>query len=175
MHQASMRLMKAFLEKYGLKDDEVIVDVGALDINGSYKELMGTSEYWGTDIRPGKNVDFLIEDEMWKAMEGKVTAIICGQTLEHVKDPVLLMRQCHKLLKPGGIACFIVPTCGNPHYHPKFYGNYTIERMESILKEADCFEVLEMYLDEGPNTQGRVTVYLHDLFCVVLKCQTREE
>jgi len=170
MHEASMRLMKAFLKKYGLeKGDQIIIDIGSLDINGSYRELTECM-YIGTDIRPGKNVDVIIADEDWNLLKESVDAVICGQTLEHVKDPVLLMRQCYDILKPGGLACFIVPTCGDPHYYSEFYGNYSIERMKSVLEEADCFTVLEMYLDEGPNTNTYgATFYLHDLVCIVLK------
>ena len=61
MHGSSYALMKKLIEP--LHGGEV-VDVGSLDVNGTYRELFGSEwNYTGTDVQQGQNVDVQMPGE----------------------------------------------------------------------------------------------------------------
>lgn len=55
---------------------------------------------------------------MWSAIPGTSTgtfhAVHCSLVLEHVRDPLAVLREIHDLLVPGGVACIVVPNEFNP-------------------------------------------------------------
>jgi 2-polyprenyl-3-methyl-5-hydroxy-6-metoxy-1,4-benzoquinol methylase len=59
-------------------------------------------ERYGLEIRQGQIEELRMPD----ACFGNVTLF---HVLEHVPDPARLMRRCHQLLRPGGIAVIAVP------------------------------------------------------------------
>jgi len=142
MHESSMETMRNFVNDYGLTHGQTIVDIGSLDINGNYKSLFetGDSKYIGVDIVDGPNVDVLIGSSAWEDLKN-VDAVISGQTLEHVEDIPLLMSQIMDILKPGGLLCIIAPSTAPPHDYPIWVGNFSVERMTSIVKNAG-FEII---------------------------------
>ena len=40
---------------------------------------------------------------------GTYDLVVHSDTLEHVPDPVLALRECRRVLRPGGACCFTVP------------------------------------------------------------------
>lgn len=133
MHPSSYESMAKFAADY--KPGKVL-DVGALDINGTYRDLF--SDYTGFDLYPGKNVDVTA----WsKIKAGSFDAVVSGQTLEHAEDDAGLVKKMADALKPGGMCCIIVPTHGPEHCKPD-YRRYTVE-MLSKLVEAAGLKVVE--------------------------------
>jgi SAM-dependent methyltransferase len=144
MNQTSINMMEEVVEKYDLKEANV-VDVGSYDINGTYKALF-TGKYIGADNSPGPNVDVLMDSDEWKNMEN-VDAVISGQTIEHVTDVEAWMKELYRILKPGGILCIIAPTEGPPHYYPIWVRNYP----EVLLREvivAGGFEIISSVVND---------------------------
>jgi len=58
MHDNSMKIMKEFVKEYNIQK-ETVVDVGAYDINGTYKSLFPKAKYIGVDTSLGPNVDIV--------------------------------------------------------------------------------------------------------------------
>lgn len=141
MHGSSMHHMKLFVEKYLQKNGRVL-DVGALDINGCYRELFPDWKYVGADKNPGKNVDVILE-EKWKFKTGSFDAVISGQTLEHVENDVAVVSEIARVLKKGGHFCVIVPSRGPQHNEPD-YRRYTEESLKELLENSGL-HVLEVY------------------------------
>jgi SAM-dependent methyltransferase len=157
MHINSMVLMKDFIEKYNIKG--TVLDIGSLDINGTYRELVPGLGYIGVDLVPGKNVDMIMDSEQWLNLKD-VDAVISGQTLEHVADIPKLMKSIFDVLKDDGLLCIIVPSQGMKHNYPDWYGNFTAERLSSVVSESG-FEVLEC-------TVSDVEPW-HDIRCIAWK------
>ena len=78
MHNSSLKLMeesfvKRFLDRPGL----TVIDIGAADVNGTYRHLFKDHLYTGADIRSGKNVDIVLA-EPYKWNIGQWDIVISG-------------------------------------------------------------------------------------------------
>ncbi len=47
----------------------------------------------------------LIEGPQWPVADGSIDLAFSDWTLEHVEDPEAFLRECHRVLKPGGFLC----------------------------------------------------------------------
>lgn len=125
MHQSSYNKMAKFVELYlASKKNEslIIIDIGSMDINGSYKALFANPgwKYIGIDTKPGKNVDIVIADPYsWKNFHSNYAdIIISGQSFEHIEYIWLTIQEISRVLKPEGLACIIAPSSGPEHKFP---------------------------------------------------------
>lgn len=139
MHDNSMKIMEAFVKEYNIQK-ETVVDVGAYDINGTYKSLFPKAKYIGVDTAPGPNVDIVIGSDEWKDLKD-IDYVISGQTLEHVANRPEFMAGIFDILKVGGILCIIAPSAGEAHYYPIFTGNVSETEMRELVTTAG-FEVI---------------------------------
>lgn len=135
-----MDLMVDFVDRYDLRRKRVL-DMGSMDINGSYRKLFPDGEYVGADVRPGKSVDVIVGSEEWDDL-GTFDAVISGQTLEHVADIPQFLDDCDGKLLPGGLLCIIAPSAGPRHDVPIWVGHFSKETMAGLVSDAG-FEVIE--------------------------------
>ena len=112
MHPDSLYLMTQFRNKH---IDRIrgcmVLDVGSQDINGSYRQMFQEvdCQYIGTDIVPANNVDVVSPLESLKFADKSFDVVVCGQTLEHAARPWILAREMGRVLKVGGLVCWIAP------------------------------------------------------------------
>jgi len=163
VHPASMLRMGAFVNKY-LKDRSGlrVLDVGGQDINGTYKPLFADHRYEACDCHPGTNVDVVLSDPYdWiEYPDCSVDVVVCGQVLEHCEFDYLIVRQIGRVLRPGGLACIIVPGSGPKHEEPDFR-RYTDTALRQITEMAGL-QVLE-------SDTGRVYSRWGDICVVAMK------
>jgi SAM-dependent methyltransferase len=65
----------------------MVLECGALDVNGSARPLFPHASYIGLDRLAGKGVDLVVSTE----------------TLEHMERPTDLLTAAHRALRPGGM------------------------------------------------------------------------
>ena len=117
MHKNSLKLMAEFVATLPPPPLRVI-DIGALNVNGNYRDLFANYEYVGADIVEGPNVDVVLHGPYdWRAGTDWDVAI-SGQCVEHVPDLAAWAREFGALLKPGGLACILVPWVWGEHRFP---------------------------------------------------------
>jgi len=145
MHDNSMKLMKDFIEKYNVRTG-TILDIGSLNLNGSYRALFPNAKYIGVDIQAGKNVDVIMDSKEWKEIKD-ADFVISGQTLEHVADIPGLIKSVYNAVVPDGIVCFIAPSSGPPHDYPVWVGHFSCEKTRDLF-EAGGFETIECTVSE---------------------------
>ncbi|MDD5723235.1 MAG: methyltransferase domain-containing protein [Syntrophales bacterium] len=117
--------MLDFKGKY-LKDRNeeplLILDLGSLDVNGSYREYFDVSPwtYHGVDMTRGKNVDIVLNDPYdWETVRSNsVDVLISGQAFEHIEFFWITMLEIERVLRPGGLCCIIAPSGGSEHRFP---------------------------------------------------------
>jgi len=123
MHQSSFVRMRSLRDTYLNYEAKLnIVDLGAMDVNGSYKVLFQHPNwtYKGMDLEPGNNVDIVLDDPYhWAALsDASVDVVVSGQALEHVEFFWLTFKELARVLKPGGLLLLLAPSRGIEHRYP---------------------------------------------------------
>ena len=70
-------------------------------------------------------------------------AILCTEVLEHVADPVAVLREFSRLLRPHGYLILTAPFCSLTHFAPLHFSTGFNHYWYSIHLEALGFSVLE--------------------------------
>lgn len=118
MHQSSKERMKEFRDKYLDKNKPLkILDIGSLYVNDCYRPLFSPGwEYYGADIKEGKNVDIVLKDGyMWNIENESFDVVISGQVIEHVEDLKRWIVEFSRVVKKNGLICIIGP-CSWPYH-----------------------------------------------------------
>jgi hypothetical protein len=110
----------------------------------------------GMDIYPLKSVDILGEvDDLWMFKDNELDFIVNSHLLEHLKDPIAVMKEWCRALKPGGRLVIAVP---NGEKYPKFIlkrghrSNFGMIQLKLIFKH-----ILKMRIEKAKlisNTKG---------------------
>jgi SAM-dependent methyltransferase len=69
--------------------------------------------------------------------------VIMAELLEHVPDPLAVLKEACRLLKPGGTALVTAPFMVGVHGDPEDYARYTPTFLEKMAKEAG-FKIVEI-------------------------------
>ena len=149
MHNSSFEEMKKFVEKYlDTKKNLKIIDIGSMDVNGTYKDLFNCEnwEYIGLDLEEGRNVD-LVADSLysWGGEDESFDVVISGQCLEHVKNTHLWIKEVARIVKKGGIVCIIAPWSFTEHRFPVDCWRILPDGMRFLLEEIAGLEVIDVY------------------------------
>jgi len=134
-----------------------ILDVGA----GScpYRSLFAHCDYRTQDIArlmPGQlrhgaygEIDYLGDAANIPAPTASFDAILCTEVLEHHPEPISVVRELGRLLRPGGVLLLTAPLGSGIHQEPyHFYGGYTPYWYQRFLAEAG-FENIEIEANAG--------------------------
>ncbi len=175
MHKSSLDKMQAFRYKY-LKGREKeplkIIDLGSLDVNGSYREIFDVPpwRYRGVDMSAGGNVDIVLHDPYnWREVRSESTdVVVSGQAFEHIEFFWLTMLEIARVLKPGGLCCLIAPSAGPEHRYPVDCWRFYADGFASLARFASL-TVLEIYSQDGPTGYDDGSDMWQDLVLVCRK------
>jgi len=155
VHQSSLDKMLAFRKKYleNRKNEPLfILDLGSLDVNGSYRGYFESSPwtYRGIDRTAGKNVDIVLQDPYnWREIKsGSADVVVSGQAFEHIEFFWLTMLEIARVLKPEGLCCLIAPSGGPEHRYPVDCWRYYPDGFAALARFASL-EVSEVYSQNG--------------------------
>lgn len=157
------------VKKRLVKEGSVLVDVGCGAM--PYRRALSPelSKYIGVDFSDSTNADiFFRPDGTVPLDDNSADIVLSTQVLEHVNDPAMYLKECFRILKPGGL--IILSTHGYWIYHPspEDYWRWTSAGLKKVLKNAG-FEIVEfkgligllpvalqLLLDA---TEGKIPVY----------------
>jgi SAM-dependent methyltransferase len=155
VHQSSLDKMLAFRMKYleGRKNEPLLIlDLGSLDVNGSYRGYFEVSPwtYCGIDMAAGKNVDIVLQDPYnWQEIKsGSADVVVSGQSFEHIEFFWLTILEIANVLKPNGLCCLIAPSCGPEHRYPVDCWRFYPDGFAALARFASL-EVSEVYSQKG--------------------------
>ena len=155
MHADSHKWMEWAAHSYCRGDGtERVLDVGALDVNGSYRDIFVVDDwkagvlvasYTGADIVAGKNVDLVMTEYRIPVDNHSYDVVISGNTIEHVRMFWLWAKELARVLKPGGLMILAAPARGwGVHRHPVDCWRIFEDGMRVLLDDWLGFEVLEV-------------------------------
>ena len=93
-----------------------MLDYGCADV--PYRPFFGPDvDFVAADLPGNPHATLLLRDDgTVPAPDGAFDAVLSTQVLEHVVDPALYLRECHRVLRPGGR--LLLSTHGTFVYHP---------------------------------------------------------
>ncbi len=111
-----------------------VLDVGGWDFFLTVRSKQIPFERWTClEIDPRRTLD--LDDPRFKCMHGDGCAmdfpdesydtVISMQVLEHVFEPLRMMDEMARVLRPGGHLVLLVPQTANLHLLPHHYQNFT--------------------------------------------------
>lgn len=115
MHAAALALMKQAVCR-ALPRTATVLDVGSYDVNGTFRPLIESLgwDYTGLDIRPGPNVDIVVDKPYSWPWLKEYEVVICGNMLHNTAEPWRLVPEMARVLKPGGLLAIVTVTWGKP-------------------------------------------------------------
>jgi SAM-dependent methyltransferase len=121
-----------------------LADVGAGE--APYRELFAHLDYvtvdWEHSVHPGaRGVDVVATAEQIPVPEGSFDAVLSTQVLEHVAEPQRVLRELHRVLRPGGRLFMTVPLAWELHEQPFDFYRYTPSGLEHLLRGARFAEI----------------------------------
>lgn len=135
-----------------------------------YRELVAphVSEHVGVDhaacLHDRSNVDLTGTAYAIPAADASFDSALCTAVLEHLEEPEAAIRECARVLKPGGMAIYSMPFIWHLHEEPRDFFRYTKYGLKHLFEKAG-FEVVEMRALSGFwVTFGQLLVYYLYLF-----------
>jgi hypothetical protein len=107
--------MTEFVIKHVLPGMKV-AEIGAYNVNGTFRPLFAHCHYVGLDIVAGPNVDRVVAQ--YDFGKDEFDAVVSGSTMEHVEDIYAWAQAVVALAVPGGLVCVIAPHTWGEHKHP---------------------------------------------------------
>ncbi len=161
MHPTALELGRRFFETYGSKtEDQRILDVGSMDVNGSLRSVASPSdEYVGIDVAAGEGVDVVVEPSAeWPFPDDRFDLVVSTSCMEH---DMLFWQTFEKMLdvlKPGGFLYLNVPANGKYHAHPfdcwRFYPDSGIALELWAQKLGVPCQLMESFTyDQAPTSE----------------------
>ncbi len=139
--------------------DRVVADCGARHLRGRIVDIgCGTKPYAaalssyvqahiGVDHAASPHdrakVDLLGTAYDIPSGPGTFDGAICTAVLEHLEEPEKAIRECHRVLKPGGIAIYSVPFIWHLHEEPRDFFRFSKYGLRYLFEKAG-FELVEM-------------------------------
>jgi SAM-dependent methyltransferase len=168
------------LDTLGVGPGDQVIDVGCGE--GALAEVLAEAGLQVTGVEPAVYLRERFEERLVGAglarvvdgvverlpfEDGEVGAAISTEVLEHVADPDAAMRELHRTLRPGAVACVSVPTSFTEllfwRLHPRYAANATHLRIFTRpelrrLIESNGFEIVRW---EGRNFRAAVSWVFH--------------
>lgn len=113
-----------------------------------YRAILDPAAYVGVDVLDMKNssrktpsVDVWFDGYRLPFANASFDSVLCSEVLEHVFDPNLLLREVHRVCRPGAKLLITVPFVWPEHEQPFDRARYTTFGLKALV-ESEGFRVV---------------------------------
>lgn len=114
---------------------------------GWLQDLVQMTDYKIMDPVSDYNPDILGDVHSMPFANDSVPAIVCDSVLEHVANPIVAMKEIHRVLKPGGVVFVYMPFLffyhAGPGY-PKDYWRFSHDAIELLFRDFSEVETVKV-------------------------------
>jgi SAM-dependent methyltransferase len=145
-HGAARRILQPALEAWAASHppEAEVLEVGA----GHYDHRpYFTCTLTKFDADPGQRPDIVGDAHAMPMHDGRFDAALAISVLEHVDDPYQVVREMHRVLKPGATVFAWIPFTFGVHGFPEDVSRFTTFGMRRLFERAG-FEIVR--IDERP-------------------------
>lgn len=131
------QFVKEMQQTYALQGK--MLEIGAYDVNGNVRHCFVGSDYIGTDMTAGPNVDVVINahDLLQVYQPDSFDVILCLETFEHDSKFWVTLDNIKTLLKQGGYFIVSAPAFHFPeHRYPKDYWRFSQDSFSEVLMDG---------------------------------------
>jgi SAM-dependent methyltransferase len=118
----------------GTGADFRVLDAGAGQL--PYKPLFAHVSYEAADIVAAPGLDYVCDISQMPVEDGRYDLVLCSQTLEHVMNPITVLKEFERILKPGGTVWLTAPLFYAEHVIPYDYFRYTRFAWRKMARRA---------------------------------------
>lgn len=157
MHELSLVSMRRCMSRYppepiaGRKLR--VLDVGSMDVNGSYRDLFDqdATDYTGVDLADGKGVDLVLDSPYQLPFEDEFfDVVLSGQMLEHNEFFWLTFQEMMRVLRSDGLSYLIAPSRGEIHRYPADCYRFYPDGYRALAKYTKT-QIIDCWIDtENP-------------------------
>ena len=144
----SVSARRHFVDKFFFAHAELLRDKIIVDIGGKKKNKRGlfdvgeySSDVKYVNIERSTEPDIVADAKSIPLPDGSCEAIILGEVLEHVPEPLAVLKEAYRLLTPQGMVLATIPFMVGIHGDPYDYGRYTPTMLEKMAREARFKEI----------------------------------
>ena len=106
------------------------------------RHLAEGGEWVGVDSEAGANVDVVVDaSSLPPELRDRFATVVCSEMLEHVTDPLAVLRSAHSALRVGGRIVVTTLFAFPVHNHPADYWRFSEQGLRSLLVAAGFDQV----------------------------------
>ena len=90
------------------------------------------------------NVDIVGDIANIPVRDGSFDAVLCSEVLEHVGDPVAVLGELKRVVKPGGTLILTAPFCSMTHFAPDHHATGFNRYFYECHLQRDRFDIVEL-------------------------------
>jgi SAM-dependent methyltransferase len=111
-----------------------------LDVGGKGKPYAcffagRVTKHYVLDVAPAYSVDVVGDARSMPFCDASMDVVLITQVLEHIPDPIAVIGEIRRVLKPGGTLLLSVPSIFPQHGSPGDYWRYMPQGLEWILRD----------------------------------------
>lgn len=127
-----------------------VLDVGGWDFFLTAERERVAFDRWTTlESEPERLLD--VDDPRVSVVHGDGCAmdlpdqsfdtVLSIQVLEHVFEPIRMVEEMSRVLRPGGMLVMLIPQTSTTHFAPHYYANYSRYWIEAALDRAQLEQI----------------------------------